>query len=277
MDLGSRMKHVKSLLTYLLLWLLFMGAFILATSCSLHSEELYKDSELESAQVDGMSYDILLKDGILYCSNGKRIERKLDYGIFDMKVYDIDRDCNDEIAVIDSARENLIMFEIQPTDEGLFLKEIYRKDFSEIDPWMVEAGDVDGDGIVEIFLGVNKRTEFYEDVRNRPFYYSWDGMRLEKKWTGSYFSDKELVDVKFADLFESGRDETIALERDSQGRYLVSIYGWLGFGFVKTAESCEHDEVDDFFVCERDNGTRYIEIEYMRGNQTIREEVKFFE
>lgn len=256
---------------------IILGAFFLTTGCNNYSDDLYQGAEVETAVVDGLSYNILVKDHFLYCDDGKDIEKILDEKIIDVKAYDIDKDGDDELAVIDSVNENLIFFEIESTDNELLIEEIYRKDFSTIDPWMVEAGDVDGDGTVEIFMGVNKRTEFYEDVRYRPFYYSWDGERLQKKWTGSYFSEKELMDVKFADLFGSGRDETIAIERDTEGKHIVSIYGWLGFGFIKIAESHCYEDVDEVIISERDGGSVYVEVVYTSDDKTVREEADFVE
>lgn len=272
MDLVRRVNTRASLkVTFILLMV------IMFTACNSSSENIHKGAEVETAIVDDLPYSIIANDYSLYCDDGKNVEKIFEDEIIDLKVYDIDKDGDDELVVMDSVNENLILFEIEARDDELLFEEIYRKDFSEIGPWMVEAGDVDGDGTVEIFVGVNKRTEFYEDIRNRPFYYSWDGQRLQKKWTGSYFSEKDLIDVKFADLFESGRDETIALEKDSQGKYVVSIYGWLGFGFVKIAESGPYDQVDNLVISERENGLSYIEIDYISDNQTIREEVEFFE
>ena len=273
MDLVKRKRKTGMFFRMLLIFTILL----LITGCSMNSKELYTGSVVEAAIVQGLQYKIVLKNGELYLDTGKKIEKILEYEIIDMKVYDIDRDGEDEIAVIDSANENLILLEIAVTNSRLSVEEIYRMDFSEINPWMVEAGDVDGDGIVEIFIGVNKRTEFYEDVRNRPFFYSWNGDELQKKWTGSYFSEKELIDIKLADLFGSGRYETIALERNKEGKYSVSIYSWLGFGFIKTVSSREYESFGGIVIFEEADGKKYVEIEYMDGNIKKREEVNFVE
>ena len=273
MDLARRMKNTKSFIRLVFI----LGIFIIITGCGNYSKNLYKGAVVETAVVEGLTYSILIKDHVLYSQNEKNTDKILDYEIIDMKVYDIDNDGNDELIVIDSANENLILLEIAVTNSRLSVEEIYRMDFSEINPWMVEAGDVDGDGIVEIFIGVNKRTEFYEDVRNRPFFYSWNGDELQKKWTGSYFSEKELIDIKLADLFGSGRYETIALERNKEGKYSVSIYSWLGFGFIKTVSSREYESFGGIVIFEEADGKKYVEIEYMDGNIKKREEVNFVE
>ena len=273
MDLARRMKNTKSFIRLVFI----LGIFIIITGCGNYSKNLYKGAVVETAVVEGLTYSILIKDHVLYSQNEKNTDKILDYEIIDMKVYDIDNDGNDELIVIDSANENIILFEIEQIDSEFAIEEIYRKNFSDIDPWMVEAGDVDADGIVEIFIGVNKRTEFYEDIRNRPFYYSWNCEKLQKKWTGSYFSEKELIDVRFADLFESGRDETIVLERNKEGKYVVSIYSWLGFGFIKIVSSGEYESIDELIISEKADGASYVEIEYMDGDNKSREEVKFVE
>jgi hypothetical protein len=79
---------------------------------------------------------------------------------------------------------------------------------------------------------------FYKDVRRRPFFYSWDGNRLHKKWLGSFFTEWDLVDITFGDYYNLGYDVAAVLEKN-QDVYRIGIYQFIGFGFenMKTIDS----------------------------------------
>jgi len=57
-----------------------------------------------------------------------------------------------------------------------------------LNPWKVQAADVDGDGKVEIGIGVYKKARFHPVMAKRPFIYGWDGKTLYPKWLGSRLS-----------------------------------------------------------------------------------------
>ncbi|MFA9423978.1 MAG: hypothetical protein ACERLG_10400, partial [Sedimentibacter sp.] len=165
------------------------------------------------------------------------IKKITDEKIIDYKVYDLDGDENEELLVLTKSHNNqafgkdLIIFKTNAIKEKLEVSEIYREDFSEIKPWKVDACNLDNDGQADIFIGVYKDTLFYKDYRKRPFFYSWDGENLNKKWLGSFFSQWDLVDITFGDFFNLGYDTVAILEKNEIKEYRVVIYNFIGFGF----------------------------------------------
>lgn len=194
----------------------------------------YRQPELYNVNVNEQIYEIYLKNNNLYLKEMLPV-KLTNEEILDFKIYDIDFDKNDELLVItknhdDEYGRNLIIYNTE-TDNNLKLYEIFREDFSDIKPWKIDACNLDNDGETDIFLGVFKDTMFYKDFRKRPFFYSWDGEKLNKKWLGSYFTDWELVDISFGDYFNVGYDVAAVLEKSKDGEYRVGIYKFIGFGF----------------------------------------------
>ena len=180
-------------------------------------------------------YKIYEKDNYLFLKTNKEYDKIINEKIIDFKIYDIDSDENDDILVLTKNETNkygseLVIYETEKVDEQIKTKEIFRWDFSEIKPWMIGACNLDNDGETDIFIGVHKDTVFYKDVRNRPFFYSWDGQRLNKKWLGSFFSDWELADITFGDYYNLGYDLAAVLEKNNDS-YRVGYYKFIGFGF----------------------------------------------
>jgi len=102
-------------------------------------------------------------------------------------------------------------------------------------PWKLEFADVDGDGAIEIAVGVRKSTKFFPEPHNCLFIYRWSRLGLDPKWLGSALA-RPFTDFLFANLDENPGDELIALERTLAGRMSVAVYRWDGFGFTKEAE-----------------------------------------
>lgn len=270
------MNKEKSYLLLLIMLILFSG-------CSNRNmkDNIYNDSKIETANINNISYNIILKDNELFIDNGKNIYKLVEEKILDMKIYNIDNTQNDELLVIglqdNDINENerkfgddVVIYKLEEIENTITASEIYREDFSDIKPWMIDAANIDGDNNTEIFVGVHKRTVFYEKVRNRPFYYSWNGKKLYKKWTGSFFSNKELIDVTFIDLLNKDGYETAVLEKDEEGRYTVSLYSWLSFGFVKVTESGYYYNATSIDTVAVDD-KYYIEIEYNKDGKTYKE------
>jgi len=97
--------------------------------------------------------------------------------------------------------------------------------------WKIQITDVDGDGLREIALGVNKPTKFFPKSHNCLFIYGFKGSNGFPKWLGSSLS-KPLVDFYFADLDGQVGDELIALETRLDATKSVGFYRWNGFGFT---------------------------------------------
>lgn len=193
--------------------------------------------------IEQKPYDLYVKGNHLYTKNGREYAIILDEEIFDFKIYDIDYDGDEEILILTrhetgECGKDLIICDTEKAGGTIFAKEIYRQDFSAGRPWKVDACNLDNDGRADIFIGVYKDTVFYKDVKKRPFFYSWDGDRLHKKWLGSFFTDWDLVDITFGDYYNLGYDVAAVLERNQDDKR-IGFYQFIGFGFenMKTIDS----------------------------------------
>jgi len=188
-------------------------------------------------------YKVNFKNNTLYSNYYFNYKKLIQEKIIDFKFYDVDGDLNDEILVITKCNdkinygEYLVIYDTTLINKTIVTNEIYRQDFSSINPWKIDACNLDNDNDADIFIGVNKDTVFYKDVRNRPFFYSWDGEKLYKKWQGSFFTDWDLVDITFGDYFNYGHDLAAVLEKNKNEEYRIGLYNFTGFGFLNTTTS----------------------------------------
>ncbi len=99
-----------------------------------------------------------------------------------------------------------------------------------LNPWKLEIGDVDNDGLKEIVVGVWKESPFDPVMANRPFVYNWDGEVLKPKWLGSRLS-RRFDDFVLYDINSDDWDELIALEISDGDMHRIAVYRWDIFGF----------------------------------------------
>lgn len=114
-------------------------------------------------------------------------------------------------------------------------------DLSDIKPMKIQAGDINGDGVVEIAVCVYKTTKFHPVPAKRPFFYDLADGGLEPVWLGSRLS-RPFDQYILHDMDGDGADEIISIERTEQGDILFAAYDWKGFGFEVTAVSDEVKE-----------------------------------
>jgi hypothetical protein len=107
----------------------------------------------------------------------------------------------------------------------------------DLNPWKLAVGDVDGDGSLELLIGVYKKSPYDPVMAQRPFFYNWDGVRLVPKWLGSRLR-RRFSDLALGDLDDDGRAELVALERAGKNKFCVQVYAWQSFGFVPRHEAC---------------------------------------
>lgn len=109
-------------------------------------------------------------------------------------------------------------------------------------PWKLMVADVDGDGRLEIIVGVYKSTRFFPRPHNCLFIYAWDGQSAHPKWLGSSLS-KPFLDFAFLDLYGDRPQELAAIETKRDGRKCLALYSWNGFGFTLDAQRGDWREV----------------------------------
>jgi hypothetical protein len=116
----------------------------------------------------------------------------------------------------------------------------------ELNPWRVQTADVDGDGNIEISLGVYKTARYHPVCDKRPFLYNWHKDGISPKWLGSRLS-RPFEDYIFTDIDGDGMDELIAIEMLANGNKVINTYKWKGFGFEGIGQSDEYSDISN--VC----------------------------
>lgn len=174
--------------------------------------------------------------------------------VMDRAIGDIDGDGSHEEIVLTKRSffkygNEVIIYSIEGT-------EIYREDFSDLKPWKIAVGDVDGDGINEVSIGVYKETIFHPVMDKRPFIYTFKDNRLHPKWRGSRLS-RPFTDYLFYDIDNDGMDEIIAIEFLKDGQKAINTYKWKGFGFEGLLESEGYKDIGNL---QHRDGLIYVDV-----------------
>ena len=89
--------------------------------------------------------------------------------------------------------------------------------------YQFQTGDVDGNGSIDAMVGVIKTTRFYKDKSRRVFIFKQINKKARPMWMGSKLGGI-LEDFRFKD------GVVRALERTTDGQYVVTEYRWAHFG-----------------------------------------------
>jgi len=101
-----------------------------------------------------------------------------------------------------------------------------------------DVGDVTGDGVPDIAVGVIKTTTYHPVMAKRPFLFKInENGDIRKLWMGSRVS-QPLED--FALTKNETPSRILTVERERSGKFLVAVYRWHGFG-LKHEEYIERE------------------------------------
>lgn len=97
-------------------------------------------------------------------------------------------------------------------------------------PWPIyqfQMGDIDGDNVTDLFVGVIKSCKYDPVVRRRLFAYEVVDGDLRPKWLGTHTA-YEIKEFRAVSI--DGRTYIRALEKDESGIYHIMTYAWAAFG-----------------------------------------------
>ena len=146
-------------------------------------------------------------------------------------------------------------------------RERLRWDASALKPWKLMTGDVDGNGIDDIAIGVYKESPLHQVMAKRPFIYSFDGKAISPLWRGSRLS-RPFEDFILYDLDGDGICEIISSEYLEDRGMVINSYKWRGFGFEGYLQS---DDVQAIKSLDLKKGELLIEI--TDHNQNIKAKI----
>jgi hypothetical protein len=217
-------------------------------------------------ETGGVTYNLFEINGYIYSRRNLDTEKLIDERLFDYTFYDIDGDKDDEIIALtktnaDAWGKHVVFYDVKISSGKIIAEEIYREDFSKVLPWKIEACNLDNDNCADIFIGVEKYTVFYSNVIKRPFFYTWDGEKLNKKWLGSFFSSWRLKDIAFGDYFALGFDVAAVLEENEDGECRMSFYNFVCFGFENMKTENEYQNIKAISTVEQNN-MDYLKLDF---------------
>ena len=101
-------------------------------------------------------------------------------------------------------------------------------------PWALQVADVDGDGRLDVAVGIVKRTRYLTQPHTCLWIFGVRDGKFTRKWLGSTMG-RPLIEFGFGEP-EKGGAPLFTLERTLAGKVALSRYRWSGFGFRKGAK-----------------------------------------
>lgn len=258
-------------------------SLILIISIDFHKSDSTSSTmqQIEQVEIEGQIYTLIFSNYKLYIREAKKqgIKPFLQEALLDVAYYDTNQDGIKELLVLtlNEARsqvegrrfgKELRLYSLEMTNEGPIPSLMYKNDIGSVNPFSIRVGKLEAaKDDTTVFVGVYKATKYYKDVINRPFFFSWNGEFIERKWTGSYLSHHELIDLAFVDLTGDGADEIAVLERRSDGTYQVSLYKWLNFGFEYLTSSKKKYTQPGYLRLEESKGQAVIKLWFAEGKE----------
>lgn len=216
MGIKYLMKTKKLFLIILIVFLIYMLNFFLFN----------KTYEYENYKITTSLFSSTIED----TNSGNKLHRNK--RILDYSLGDINNDGIMEIGIIYAHRLFKNGGVIEIISLGDTFNSVYNKDLSSIKPWKIEIGDITGNGISEIALGIIKETPHHRIKTKRCFVYNLDftEKKLVARFRASRFV-RPFLTFSLYDIDEDNILEILAIEINSNKSNLISGYKWKGFGF----------------------------------------------
>lgn len=216
MGIKYLMKTKRVFLIILVVFLIYIFSFFLVN----------KTYEYKNYKITTSLFSSTVED----TASGNKLHRNK--RILDYSLGDINNDGIMEISIIYANHLFKNGGVVEIISLGDTFNSIYYKDLSSIKPWKIEIGDITGDGISEIALGIIKDTPHHKIKMKRCFIYNLDftERRLVARFRASRFV-RPFQTFSLYDIDEDNIFEILAIEINSDKSNLISGYKWKGFGF----------------------------------------------
>lgn len=212
-----------------------------------HCIDIEKDSVLEISALTSYhkKYTVFIfTQGVKIYDHGKYVsgyENENRMETISSFIADYDGDGNEDLFLLLKKKEQIYGEKLMILNyDGKKAVKTYDASFQKVNPWKVQVCDVDGDGKMEVSLGVYTLAKYHPVYAKRPFLYEFHNHQLYPKWLGSRLS-RPFDDYLFCDVDGDKKDELISVETTRDGKKELNAYKWTGFGFESIGVSRNYD------------------------------------